>query len=362
MENLYKDGASLTNKIVKVLWIDDEHKDHTEDAKNIEHKNKALRIEVLHPKEERMKERLLEIKNKTNLPDISLIDYFLDLVAINGEKYDARALTLAGKIRELIPKYPIYVITEKVGMKEGIEGVYFSEAQAAKATFDKILTFKDVQRHGHDILYYDALDFKRIRESPKEDVNFLFELLGAPDDIKERIELVLPDELKKGLSSPESSEHPVGNAISFARWTQDPFLSMPGFVYNKLYTATYLGMSIKYFEKISLKLKKAKYSGIFSRTSVDVWWASKLSNLIFSYKKAQKSKKTNPWEIAPVIFNTPKNGLSRCIVCNGFLPETVGRNVDDYKDLKPVHYRCSKPDYKKERRPYFEESRVFEKK
>ena len=349
------------NKIIKILWVDDERKYRTEEAKSIEHKRKGLRIEALHPQEEKMKERLLEIKNKKNIPDIFLIDYFLDRVPERpkGERYDARALTLAGRVRELLPEYPIYVITN---FSKEPEGICISEAQAAKATFDKILMFKDVQRQGHDTLYYDALDFRKIRESPRENMNVLFELLHAPDDIKERIEFVLPNELKNGLSSPDSSEHPAGNAISFARWTQNPFLSVPGFVYNKLYAATYLGMNIKSFEKISPKLKRARYIGIFSRTFEEAWWASKLSNLIFSYKKAQKSKKTNPWAIAPVIFNIPKNGLSRCIVCNRFLPETVGRNMDDYKELKPVHYRCSKPDYKKERIPYFEEYRVFEKK
>lgn len=359
MENLHKGGTTLTaSKIVKVLWIDDEHQDRTEDAKNIAHKRSGVRIEILHPKEKKMKERLLEIKNEKKFPDIFLIDYFLDQVPINGETYDTRALSFAGKIRELVPEYPIYVITDKVGKKEGIEGVYFSEAQATKAIFDKILTFKDVQREGYNILYYDALDFKRIRESPREDVNVLFELLGAPDDIKERLEFVLPNELKNGLSAPDGSEHPQGNAIAFARWTKETFLAMPGFVYDNLHAATYFGMKIKSFNNISPKFKMARYSGVFAKTNVDMWWVSRLNEILFSYKKAQKSDKTNPWEIAPELFRIPKKDWSRCVVCKNLFPETVGRNLDDYKDMNPIHYRCSAPDIKK-REPYFDEARTF---
>lgn len=348
----------MINKTVKILWIDDE-KERNKDAKNITYNRKYLRIEVLHPKSKKMKERLVEIENKKNLPDIFLIDYFLDLVPeeINGEKYHTRALALAGKIRELVPEYPIYVITNKETDKKGI---FFSETQAAKTTFEKILILKDVLREGHNILYYDALDFKRLRESTRNDLSILFELLEAPEDIKERIKLVIPDELKEGLAFPESTEHPEGNAIQFAKWVQYTFLTTPGFVYDKLHAATHMGLNVESFEKISPKLNKAKYSGIFSKTNEDVWWVSMLNNIIFSYKKAQKSNKTNPWEVAPIIFNISDKDRSKCAVCGGFFPETVGINLKDEKDLKPVHYKCSRPHPLKRRILYFDESRAFE--
>lgn len=339
---------------VKVLWIDDEVTDHTDDAKNLEYLKKSLKVTIVHPSN-------LSSELKPNkLPDIFLVDYFLDEVSLTGamgKKYDQRGLAVAGKIREVNPERPIYVVTQQRAKKEGI---FVSEAQAAKAAFDRRLTFKEVQRDGHNILYYDALDYRLIRESSGGGLKVIYDLLHAPDGISEKIGLVLPDELKKGVSSSGSNENPEGNPIAFAKWIRQILLEIPGFLYDELHAATYMGIRVEAFKEVSSKFKKAKYSGVFARTNRPLWWASELTDIIFSKPKSQKIAKVNPWEVAPIVFKIPETKRVKCAVCNDLFPETVGINLNDDADLRPIHYRCSKPHPVRKRELYFDELRVFE--
>jgi len=345
------------NKKVKILWIDDEVTDHTEDAKNLKYARKELEITIIHPTN--LDSKLYQLKMSKKIPDLFLVDYFLDEVKFeegDDGKYAHRGLTVAGKLREIEPEHPVYVVTQKDTKKEGI---FFSEAQAVRAVFDKILTFKEVQREGHNVLYYDALDYRSIRTSPRRNLEVLFDLLQAPDDLKKRLVLVLPEELREGLAASGSAKHPEGNPIAFAKWVQEILLSVPGFLYNELYTATYLGLTIETFKNLSPKFKKAEYSGSFAKTTPTLWWVSKLSDIIFSMPKARKINKTNPWELSPILFSVSKKMQTKCIVCGDPFPETVGINLKNDSDFEPVHYKCSIPHPNKRRELYFDEPRGF---
>lgn len=345
-------------KKVEVLWVDDE--DRGEDVKNLEYESRGrLKVLVVHPND--LNKKLDKLKTEGVIPDIFLVDFFLDQVkGKNNERFNQRGLAVGGWLREEEPERPIYVLTEKpINNKKGI---FTSEAQAAKTFFDKILTFREVQERGHDILYYDALDFRLIRESMRNNLNALFQLLKTPERVKERLKLVLPEELRSGLSSLGSTKRPRGNAIAFAKWVREILLSVPGFIYNELHASTYMGMSIEYFKRkrVSSKLETARYCGVFARTNPPLWWVSELDDILFSNPKAQKTGKTNPWEVAPIVFGIPEEEKTKCTVCDGLFPETVGINLKDDTDLRPVHYRCSIPHPEKKRELYFDEPRGFE--
>ena len=352
MEDLYGGNNSLkANEKVKILWVDDEVTDHTEDAKNLKYAKKELDVTIIHPTN--LNSELYQFKKSKKMPDLFLVDYFLDEIKFEGEgngRYQHRGLVVAGRLRELVPEYPIYVVSQKDTRKEGI---FLTEAQAARAVFDKILTFKEVQREGPDILYYDAIDYRLIRKSTRRNLKALFRLLQAPEDLAERLKLVLPNELREGLAS-------LGNAIAFAKWVREVLLTTPGFLYDELHVATYLGLTIKAFRTISKKLKQANYNGVFSRTTPHLWWVTKLNQIIFSFPKAKETNKINPWELFPTIFNLHKSAQARCVICGEFFRETVGINLKDDSDLKPVHYRCSIPHPNKRRELYFDEPRGFE--
>ena len=343
------------NRIVRILWIDDEKQDHSEDAKNLGHAQTELSVNIIHPSD--LQIEFSAMKTSGNIPDLFLVDYFLDQVRHGKEeKFAQRGLSVAGIIREIEPERPIYVVTQKETKKTGVFG---SEARSAKDYFDKILTFKELQREGHNILYYDALDYRSIRDSRRRRLGAIFDLLKASEEIRDKLKLVLPSELRNGLSSKTGSTQPEGNVIAFAKWTREILLAIPGLVYDEMHASTFLGMTIGAFQKVQPKLQKAKYSGIFSKAKQDLWWVLELNNIVFANPKARKIQKTNLWEVAPLVFNIGEDGLSKCAVCGKAFPETVGTNVLDDSDFRPIHFRCSIPHPKKKRELYFDEPRGF---
>ncbi len=303
----------------------------------------------------RMEDLLSSLKTKKSIPDLFLIDYYLDqrTEQITNERFGARGLSVAARIREILPEHPIYGVTNFSAKKDGI---FASEAQAASMLFDNLLSYKEIQRFGQNILYLDALDYALIKNSKRNSFDILISLLNSPDCAHEIIHGILPDDLRKGISSVKS-----GNSISFANWVRNVLLDKPGILYNDIYSATYLGMDLRYFAKIKYRLKSASYNGVFSKTnSQTYWWRCELNHILFSTKIAVSSNKANPWEIAPLVFKTPNNHLSKCVVCNLPYPETIGTNVKDDSEVAPVHFKCSKPHPFKKRELYFDEFRVFE--
>lgn len=341
------------NTSIKVLWIDDDS-GHIEDARNLESVRKSLRVLLLHPCD--LDKKLVQYKDSSGTGwDIFLVDYYLNLkVQDNQKRYPYLGLTVAAKIRETFVEHPIYLVTAQ--MDDGKPRL-LGWAQAVETSFDAILTLTDVQRQGAKI-YYDALDYRSVRQCTRENLEALLELVAAPHGVRGRLKLVLPDELKEGLA-PAKSSNVAGNAIAFTKWVRELLLMTPGFLYDDLHASTYLGIDSETFGRLSARFGRAKYSGIFSRSTVPLWWVSELDNILFSYKKAQKIRTTNPWEVAPLVFDVSNEHKTKCAMCGGLSPETVGINLQDDDDLRPVHYRCSHPHPKKARKLYFDEPRAF---
>ena len=339
---------------VSILWVDDY--DRKDDIKNL--RSKRLNIEWVHPED--FSSKLQQYKSVKTAPDLFLIDFYLDLKPNDkGEKYRYHGLAVNALIRDKYPEHPIYLVTEEeTGNGDARLSVW---AQAAECAFDNILTLKEILRKGKETLYYDALDYREIRDrTSRNKINTLLELLKAPASIKEKITLVLPDQLKSGLM-PKSSDNPEGNTISFTRWVRELLFPHPGLLYNKLYTATLLGVNSDGFNRISRKFEKALYRGIFSITTEPKWWPSEINDILFSFKKAQQGRSSDTWSVSTTIFSIPETEISKCVVCNESFPETVGTNIDNPQEIDPVHFKCSTPDKNRQGQLYFEGHRVFNK-
>lgn len=338
------------SRVVKALWIDDDNSIAMDNARNLNQKQKALRIDVLHPCE-----FLSNFKHDANCLqkwDIFLVDYFLDQHAFNGnnngEKSPFRGLAFGGIIREKRSEYPIYGISNQ---RDNTEGIFSSEKHAALAIYDNIYSLSDIQKNGHNIIYYDALNFNLIRKTKRNDIEALFRLLKAPVDnlVKDTLLRALPDVLKKGLDFKE------GNTNAFANWVIRTFTEKPGFLYDEQHAAVHLGMRTEYFRKISEKFETARYRGVFFNASRPRWWVSKLSEIVFSAPTAQSMEGSYPREKAVKLYEVPNKQVSVCAICGKPLPETIALDsIDD--ELKPVHFRCSESDVLK-KESFFDEPR-----
>jgi len=342
----------MKEREVLIWWIDDD-REHVEEAINLEKSNENLKVTFMEPKDVTAGLKSLSVED---VPDLFLVDYFLN--RRGKEKYQNQGLTMEGTIRENYPEHPVYGFTVAMeGEEKELRKIFSEIKQAAEERFDKILNFKDVQRKGNDI-YKDALDHRRIRESERGSLKELFQLIKAPEDVKERLKMILPDELHEGLATKGDMEKPEGNAIAFARWVRESLMTKPGFLYNRLYTATHLGMTEEAFEGISGKFGDTKYNGVFHETEPLLWWVCRIDEILFSQDKAKDIENTKPLEVAPEVFEIPEGQRTKCAVCGEKYPETVGLNLDDEEE-QSVHYKCSTVNRDKRGELYFDEPRCF---
>jgi len=339
----------MKTDLVRIVWVDDDPT-HIEITRNLKAKRKELEIDFINQLDQF--EDFLAKKEDVNL---FLVDDKLFLPS--KSPFNTRGFSIVAQIREKFPEIPIYMYS---AFREEA-GIYAALAEATESLADRVLELKEIQRAGHELLYYDAKDYRKIKESPRESVKSLLSLLKAPKDDRERVISALPECLKDGLASKERTTHAEGNTIAFAKWVRRVFLQLPGFVYDSLYAATMLGMTKEAFCREKLKFDKAKYAGVFEKTNPDLWWCSELRNIIFQMacNKYPKDDTTDPKKLTPKLFRLKESQMSKCAVCGEKYPETAGINKEDENDLKPVHYRCSIPNSAKTRVLHFEEARQF---
>lgn len=339
---------------IKIVWIDDEAI-HEKDARNLEAERKELEIDFVDPSG--FEDYLKKLEEDV---DLFLVDDRLIRRDVGASRsFGRRGLSVAAQIREEHPEIPIYLFS---AYPENY-GIYTALAEAAKSFADEIVAWKTIQREGHDLLYHDAMDYRKIRRSPRSSVYSLLNLLNAPENDHKRILAAFPESLMEGLSPISEKESAEGNAIAFAKWAKRIFLELPGFVYDSLYSATKLGITEKTFKDLESKFEDARYNGVFAKTRRKLWWDSKLRARIFHLagEKLPSEETTNLQELTKKVFSLHESKVAECVVCGEKYPDTVGINKHDEEDRQPVHYRCSEPHPTKSRMLYFEEPRRFPK-
>jgi hypothetical protein len=318
----------------EVIWIDDDI-DHMDIKKNLEAKETRLRIEFIHADKNlssRVDEYLSAIKRS---PDLFLIDDKLP----TRRGFNRRGLSVGMQIREKLPEVPIYLFS---AYPRG--AIFTTLAQAAEKFADELLDLDIIQTTGQKILYSDAIDYRRIRNADRKSVTALFTLLQVPPADHNLVLDAFPVSLRNGLAPRKpASRNQIGNAIEFGMWVRKTFLKLPGFVYDPLYSATKLGMTLKAFLKYSRRLAGARYAGVFCETQKEVhWWGSTLTRLVIDAAKQKPDEATsNVQKISRKVFNLKESQIAKCVVCRKEYPDTVGWNKYDESECQPVHYRCS---------------------
>lgn len=333
---------------ISLIWIDDD-KNHKKDAEYIMKKCANLEISFFHP---------TEFDPDKKSADLFLLDDRLyQHENDNNQKSKQRGLTLAADIRVVFPEIPIYIFTNEF-FEQGIFGTL---SLATEGLADEKIFYKNIQRSGFEILYNDAIDYKKVRSIEKLNYKQLLKLLNPPEGINDDLYNALPEPLKEGLRPANDEEKPDGNSLFFGKWVKRILLTYSGFLYDSLFAATSVGLPEEKFLKIG-DFKQALYDGVFSKPRKPLWWKGKLTSILID--KAQKSMKINdignPFSIAEKAYNLREEEQLRCAVCKEKYPETVAFNKDDESDRQPVHLSCSEVDRSKENKLFFEEIRYFE--
>jgi len=316
----------------RIVWIDDNPgRQRTADdisAKFINVQNRDLAQEV---------EKLLSGPP----PSLVILDHVLDKTTTKNLAFQ-KGSTIAEAIKEKWPFCPVVGVTN-------VDNVQDIDVRT-KGIYDALFPFQDFGQ------YMDRIDaikkgFAFVARTKARTARKLVQLLKPPEDEVERLVAALPDDLKKSFSDPSV-------ASRLYRWV-DHLMGRPGFLYDKLWGSTFLGITQSGFEKIADRLEKGKYGGVFTRDVEPRWWLSRLSALL--YKQCKPEPGEMSWHTGRRLPGIKGEHFSRCYVCDEEFPETVAY-LDAVSDAgrAAMHLKCTVLHLRYQRELYFEDIRLMQ--
>ncbi len=273
-------------------------------------------------------------------PALVILDHVLDKTTTKNPVF-LKGSTIAEAIKEHWPCCPVVGVTNVDNLQDIDE--------RTKGIYDALFSFQDFSQ------YIDRIDaikkgFAFVARTKTTTARQLVQLLKPPEDEVERLVRALPYDLKKSFRDPS-----VGSRLY--RWIEG-LMARPGFLYNKFWAATFLGLTESGFQKVAGRFKKGKYTGAFARSDDPRWWSSRLSELL--YKQSDPQTKEMSWHTGRRLPGIKKHHFSRCYACDDESPpETVAYLDAVSNEQYAMHLKCTElhPRYKREL--YFEDVRMM---
>jgi DNA-binding NarL/FixJ family response regulator len=318
-------------KSTAIVWIDD-NPSRARTAEDID-------AEFVNVHDQDLAKQFEDLLNSPQ-PELVILDHVLDKTATTNPIFQ-KGSTLAEAIKEKWPSCPVVGVTN-------VDNVQDIDVRT-KRIYDALFPFQDFS---HYIGTIEAIKkgFALVTRTKAKTARKLVLLLKPPEDEVERLFAALPDDLKK------SSRDPSVASLLY-RWTEG-LMDRPGFLYNKLWTATFLGLTESGFLKVAERFKSGKYAGVFARSDDPRWWSSRLSELL--YKQCDPETKEMSWHTGRQLPGIKKHHFSRCYACNDESPPETVAYLDAVSDEQyAMHLKCTElhPRYKREL--YFEDIRMM---
>ncbi|SRR6266508_1624778 len=315
-----------------IVWIDDNPRRKTTaddlGAKFVDVHNKDLAQEV---------DELI----KGPQPSLVILDHILDKTATKNPLFQ-RGSTIAEAIKEHWPACPVIGVTNADNDKD-ID-------IRTRRTYDALYQFVNFGKYLPRIKSISR-DFAVIAKAKAKKTRDIVKLLKPPEDEIERLVAALPDDLKK------EPFHDASLASRLFSWVNH-LKDRPGFLYDSLWAATFLGLNESGFKKVTEIFDKGKYFGAFAWNDDPRWWSSRLSELL--YKRCKPEFGELPWHVGRRLQGIKKEHYSRCHVCSEEFPDTVAYLDAVSSQRQAMHLKCTvlHPRYKREL--YFEDIRMMQ--
>lgn len=326
-------------KVMKFIWLDDEPS----------HGSKHIVSDELMLKEGISESsRFINVKGKEiwsilkddvyptlDNYDIILIDHNLG----GTQDSNLTGATVAESIRDRIKNRPIIAITNVPNIDIHKQSAYDDVIEFTRDISQKTDYLKSISE-GYHILSKKTL----------ADIDDLLKLMKAPKDDQERLKKIMPHELKSKMSDP-------GFASLFYKWFKFKFLERPGFLLDRLWTSALLGIKENRFTVVERLFEKAKYNGIFSKTSSDRWWQLRIKKILFDTLSDQPE--LLPWRLGHTLPGLTTDDISSCHACKEKFPEIVAFTDETAKNSYPMHIKCTELHKGYESALYFEDIRIM---
>lgn len=319
-----------------ILWIDDNPRRNKE-ARNMEVRLK-IKVKFIDVKGKDLPGELNQILSQDE-PDLILMDHMLRDVNVGG--FD-RGSTATEVIREKWTDCPIVCITA-IPLKD----IDFHK----QSIYEDVFEFDNISFYDSALISI-AASFQMLKKKRPKNVNDFIAALNPPGDEYDRLKSVLPKTLKdKDFYTDESL------FMSISRWVRHTLLLKPGFLYDRLWASTLMGLKEESFGQVEHLFKEAKYSGIFADKSNERWWQSKLREILYSI--VPDSDLIYPWELGRKLPGFTESDFSKCYASGENYPDTVAY-IDESSNKKApmrLRYTVSHPNFEKSL--FFEEIKMM---
>ena len=326
------------NNELNFVWIDDEPR-RLPSSNNLGIQL-GVNVRFIKAKNEDLQHVLSELYSK-EIPDLILLDHKLQNMKSNFIKTGS---TIAEAIRVRWPKCPIVCITG-ISLTEEAFDIH------QKSAYEDVFEFSKISNH-YSTLLTIAQSYKLLRKHPPQDADSIIKYINPPEDDEKRLKDILPEILKKKEIFRDNSL-----LMAISNWVRHTLVAKPGFLYDKLWTATLLGLKEQSFSKVEGLFEDAKYDGIFHDESNARWWQTKIREIIFSTFPEHDT--IYPWELGQLLPDITEKDVSRCYVSKEVFPETVAFTDETAKNRKPMRLRYTVPHPHFEKSLYFEEMRMM---
>ncbi len=335
MEGRIGDYVTMKRKYT-ILWVDDD-RSREKIFKNLKEKLN-VNGEFKNVANADIAATLDDLLSKTNF-DLILIDHFLEHAKPATIQTGS---TAAEYIREKKPDCPIICVT---AAEKAIDIDLHK-----KSIYEDLFKVSSISEHYASILSIAKSYQTLLKKRPESNEN-LTALLKAPKGDRERLKTIIPEDIKRDYEDKSL-------LFNISKWVRHGLMAKPGFLYNKLWSATLLGLKEESFDKVAHLFKNAKYTGIFSDAANERWWQTMIRQILYS--EFPNDKAVFPWQLGHKLPGITKKDHCVCYVCNKEFPETVGYTDEAANTSRPMHLKCSLIHPNFESTLYYDDVRIME--
>lgn len=266
----------------------------------------------------------------TNPPDLIMLDH--NFSRVQKRLFAIHGSALAHLLRIQLPKMPIVCVSG-----QRLDSDEFNAEDISEYTY--LFGINQLNSEEYlETLFAIARDFHLLCFPEKEPIRHaLVDVLNAPEADRQALLSILPEEFEAAFVH-STSPHRI------ARWVLNVLMRRPGFLYDALEAATLLGLTEAAFvAKIKPRFDEARYFGPFATDSRPLWWASKLTEVLYS--ELPEHAVLSPQEAGRRFAGLSEDDFSRCAVTEEHTPapDVVAYTDDTASERKPVRHGFAVP-------------------
>jgi CheY-like chemotaxis protein len=259
---------------IKVLYIDDD----PEEVRRI--KTLLETSGFLHIVGREPQYNIVENFDVNDLPDLFLIDYELSKPFGDNPPAQYSGITLTAAIRDVANNYPIVLLSKRSILDPVREQEHLDELQLIdQLLFKDSLTDRERLNQTVDLIVGLAKGYQILRQTAQAEPNWdgLLMILGALPEEAEFLRIANPPLFLQKQRS-------IWSPSRLAIWIRHVLITYPGILYDPVYAATELRISVKSFlsEEVQALFMDAKYTGVFSQGE-SRWWKQRLEKNAMDY-------------------------------------------------------------------------------